>query len=143
MWLVADIEFKGQSFTLTDEVSEFALLEFADAAAAGQDGDTLQGMASMLRLVRECIAPDEWARFRALASTEKAKVADLLPIIQTAMSGAAERPTGQPSDSSDGLTSTPQRSESTPDAPVTDRLSGRPDLQLMVAAEREAKALAG
>lgn len=140
---MTSVEFKGEQFEVCDEISEFALLEFADAASQGMDGDTMEGMGAMLRLVRECIVPGEWRRFRALASAEKAKVADLLPIIQAAMSGAAERPTGQPSDSSDGLSTIQPKSESTPAVPGSDRLSGRPDLLLMVSAEREARAVAG
>ena len=139
---MAEVELRGEKFALSEDgISEIALLDFAEAASEGQDGDTLQGMASIKKLMRELIAPNDWGRFWAHARATRATVADdLMPVIKSAMEQMAERPTGRPSDSSDGPSNTPPKSVSTPAEPVTDRFSGRPDLQLMIAEERKAQA---
>lgn len=119
--------FFGETFNLNPDVSEFALLEFAEAASDGQDGDTMQGLASLMRLVKECIAPDELKRFLTLARKKKAGAKELTEVIQSAFGDAAERPTGRPADSTDGPSVTLAKSESSSDATVS-RLASRPDL---------------
>lgn len=150
------VEFFGETFTLSPDVSEFALMEFAEAAADGVDGDTMQGMASMLRLILDCLAepepvvetaedgtetvvpqPSERARFRAVARKNRAAAKDLMPVIQAAFEGKAERPTGRSSDSSDGPGSTGPKSGSNSAVKGLERLAGRPDLQIAVVRTRE------
>lgn len=128
---MATVELFGDTFKLNAEVSEFALMEFAEAASSGQDGDTMQGFASTLRFVRECIDPDDLGRFTAAARKNKAKITDLLVVIKASFEQETERPTSRPSDSSDGPSSIEPKSGSNVDDKVS-RLAGRPDLQLMV-----------
>ena len=131
------VDFFGETFTLNPDVSEFALLEFADAASSGQDGDTMEGLASLLRLTRECIATDEVQRFSAVARKNRAKASDLLVVIQAAFGEATERPTGRPADSSDGPTVIEPKSE--PKRVVSlSQFAGRPDIQLGLQREMEA-----
>lgn len=127
------VEFYGEKFTLAESISEFALMEFAEAAADGEDGDTMQGMASMLRLIRGCIVDDDWAGFRKLARENRADTEALLPVLKAAMEQAADRPTMRSSDSSGGPRDTPERSVSLPADPGTELFAGRPDLQLALA----------
>lgn len=130
------VEFHGDTFALNDEVSQFAMLEFAEAAAEGQDGDTMQGLASLMRLVKECIAPSDLKRFLACARKHKSGAEELTAIIQAAFEDQTERPTGRPGDSSPGPSSTPAKSESSSDVKVSESLptSGRirPDLALVL-----------
>lgn len=102
-------EFKGQTFRLNPDPSEYAFLEFAAAAAEGQDGNTLEGMASLLRFVLELVHEDDRDRFRRLARRERASTDDLLEFMGLKAEADAERPTERSSDSSDGPTSTPQK----------------------------------
>jgi len=134
---MSTVEFFGEQFTLSGEISEFALLEFADAADSGGDGDSMAGMAAILRLLRECVAEDDWARFRKTARTKKAKSDDLLTVIKAAMEAQTEHPTGRPSDSSDGPAAIEPKSEPKPDDRVSQLFPGRPDLQLAVARARQ------
>jgi hypothetical protein len=128
---MASVQFLGESFELRPKVSEYALLKFARAAAAGEDGDTMEGMASMLRLLEKCIVPADWRRFDRLADEKDATAEQIMDVIKAAFEQVAERPTSLPSDSSDGQISTEPKSES--NSAVKDSvLSGRPDLQLAV-----------
>jgi hypothetical protein len=128
---MAAVEFLGESFELRPKVSEYALLKFARAAAAGEDGDTMEGMASMLRLLEKCIVPADWRRFDRLADEKDATAEQIMDVIKAAFEQVAERPTALPSDSSDGQITTEPKSES--NSAVKDSvLSGRPDLQLAV-----------
>jgi hypothetical protein len=128
---MASVQFLGESFELRPKVSEYALIKFARAAAAGEDGDTMEGMASMLRLLEKCIVPKDWHRFDRLADEKDATTEQIMAVIKVALEQVAERPTALPSDSSDGQITTEPKSES--NSAVKDSvLSGRPDLQLAV-----------
>lgn len=131
---MAQVEFFGETFAVNDDVNPFALLEFAEAAADGQDGETLEGLASVLRLAVECIAEPEGesqrARFRAVARKNRADVSALVPVIREAIMAKAERPTGRQSDSSDGPPATAPKSESNISDKVAVLFPGRPDMQL-------------
>lgn len=147
----ATVEFFGETYALTGAVSEFALLEFAEAAADGQDGDTMQGMASIMRLLRDCIAKEPtvdedgtvvalgWASFRTAARANHASVErDLMPVIQQAFEAQADRPTGRPSDSSDGPALTAPSAASPSADRGMEHFRGRPDLQLQLIQGRKA-----
>lgn len=129
------IEFYDETFTLADEVSEIALMEFAEAASDGVDGDTMEGLAAMWRLVKECVAPADLKRFRTVARKNRAGSADLVQVIEATFTEVAERPTSRPSVSSDGPVRIGRKSESSSDDKVSEALSGRPDLLLAVSRE--------
>ncbi len=134
---MASVAFFGEDFGLAGEMSEFALLEFAEAAADGEDGDSMQGMAAILRLLRDCITPEDWPRFRKVARSNRAKSSDLLPVIQATMTAVAERPTGLPSDSSDGPVVIELKSEPSVDEKVWAIAGGRVDKYSMLMNARE------
>lgn len=129
---MAEVEFFGETFALASEVSEFAWMEFASAAADGQDGDTMQGYASMMTLLRACIEQKDWPRFRATARKNRASFESLLPVIQAVFEQQADLPTGGSSDSSDGPAVTVQKSEPSAADKASAAFPGRPDLQLAV-----------
>jgi hypothetical protein len=152
--LVAEVEFYGETFTLAGEFSEFALMEFAEAAEMGAEGG-MSSMAAMLRLVLDCIAPGadspehakaradaiangdpdpgdqqpEHKRFRQLARKNRAKAEQLMDVLKAAMEAAAERPTGQPADSSTGPASIEAKSGNDAVDRVVRAFPGRPDIQ--------------
>jgi hypothetical protein len=132
-----EVQFFGESLRLNPDVSEFALMEFAEAASEGQDGDTLEGMASLLRLVTEVIHPDDRKKFRTIARKNKAAATDLMKVLGTPVEDEAERPTVRSSDSSDGPVSIAPKSEPSAEDKVSLHLASRPDL--VVAARRARK----
>ncbi|GAC1376341.1 MAG: hypothetical protein NVSMB4_05040 [Acidimicrobiales bacterium] len=136
------VEFFGTALRLNPEgVSEFALMEFSTAASDGQDGDTSQGMASLYRLVVDCLDPQDVGQFKSLARKNRVKVADLMPIVEATFSVQAERPTGLPADSSDGQSASSIEASSASKPAARDSLEevlpGRPDLQLAVQRSRQ------
>jgi hypothetical protein len=136
-------QFKGETYRINQDVSEWAFMEFAEAASEGQDANTLQGMASLLRFVLELVHPDERDAFRAHARKSRASTDDLLEFLLGKPAADAERPTGRSSDSSDGPTSTAPKPAANSDgsgSAVTGLalLRTRPDLALIVHEARQA-----
>lgn len=139
----ATAEFKGETFRLNDELNEYAVLEFLEVAEDGADGNEVHGAAALLRFVKELIHPDDRARFSAVARRERAKAQDLVEFLMGKVAADAERPTGRPSDSSGGPTTTDLRSGVSFDGKVSPpsglaRLRQRPDLALIVEGSRRA-----
>lgn len=130
--------FFGEEFNLADEVSEWALMEFAESAEAAEH-ETLAAAAAIMRLLKEVVAPEDWVRFRSVARKNKAGVDDCLPLVVAVWEGKTVRPTERPADSSDGPSSTEPRSMSDSAARAIDLLPGRPDLQRLVLLTQEAK----
>jgi len=128
---VAEVHLWGESFHLVDEPSEFAFLEFAEASE-DIDSSKLAALAAVMRLLRETIADQDWARFRASARKNKAKIEDLLPVLVSVFIGGDVRPTGRPSGSSDGSEATGASSEDGVSSEALSLLGGRPDLQRIV-----------
>ena len=135
---MTSVEFFGESFDLNAEVSEFALMEFAEAAADGLDADAMAGMAAMMRLIKECVVKADVARFLKSARKNRASSKDLLPILKAMFQQVTERPTGLPSDSSDGQSVIVPSSVVSAVDKGLERLAGRPDLQLAVLHTRSA-----
>jgi hypothetical protein len=135
---MTSVEFFGESFDLNAEVSEFALMEFAEAAADGLDANAMAGMAAMMRLIKECVVTDDVARFLKSARKNRASSKDLLPILKAMFQQVTERPTGLPSDSSDGQSVIVPSSVVSAVDKGLERLAGRPDLQLAVLHTRSA-----
>lgn len=136
---MADLEIFGEKFRPSGEPpSEFALMEFAEALDEIEE-NAAPGLAACMRLLRQAIHPDDWARFRTAARKHRAKVDELLPVALSAFQDAVDRPTGPPSDSSDGQEDTEVSSTGDSSLRVIHRLEhqGRPDLALQVLRTQE------
>lgn len=127
------VEFFGETFHLNEKVPKFALMEFAEAATSGAADSQIQTWGTMLRLSLACIAPEEESRFRGVARSNPCEEDDLTDIFKSALSQSTERPTSRLSDSSDGPADTGRKSASNSASKGSERLAGRPDLQLAVA----------
>ena len=131
----ATFTYFGEELEYAEEFPAFEYAEFAEALAEDEISD-MRATGVALRLAVACVAEKDRGRFRKLSRTNRAKVNDWLRVYLDFTADAAERPTGQPTDSSDGPTSTAQSSESEPVATVTpigqDR-PVRPDLALAAA----------
>ena len=108
----------GEELAYATEWPEFEEAEF-HAARAEVDLDPAMATGYALRLALACVAESDRGRFRELSRKNRAKIADWVEVYRNFTAEAAERPTGEPTGSSDGLDSTPKNSESEPVASVT------------------------
>ena len=136
--MAGTVEFFGETLALAESVSEIALMEFAEAADSGGDGDTMEGRAAMFRLVKSCVADDDVKRFLTVARKNRATSAELLEVLKAAFTQVTERPTGLPADSSDGQQIIEPKSDASSGDRGLELLNGRPDLQLAVLRQRSA-----
>lgn len=134
------VEFFGERFTIADRIGLMPLMRFAKVAQAGVDSADLAGLAAMYDLLEQCLAEDEWRRFQVCADKNRADGEQLMGVVAEVMGKLSARPTSRPSGSSDGPSIIEPRSEAGSSSAVMDRLSGRPDLQLMVMRAQEARA---
>lgn len=146
---MSDVEFFGGRFQVAERVGLMPLMRFAKVAKSGVDSDDMAGLAAMYDLLEQCIAPADWQRFQDAADKARADGEELMKVVQTAIELISARPTGRPSDSSDGPQITPQRSGSGRDSSAEESLrvvreleaAGRPDkAQFVVMAMRERSA---
>lgn len=132
MLLVASIDFFGEQFTLhPDGLNETAFMLFSRAARDADDGDVDnagESLAAIMDMAESCIADDEQRKFVKVALKKRAKSTDYMPIIQALGEAGAERPTGRPSDSSSGPTSTEQSAVQSYDAKLWEASNGRVDI---------------
>ena len=131
---MSDLDFAGETFRLADKIGLMPLMRFAHVSRRGVDSNDMEGLAAIYDLLKQCLADEEWARFEDHATAVRADGDDLLGVVSQAIEAIAERPTKEPSDSSDGPTRMSGSSTDGSSSPVIDRLveRGRPDLALFV-----------
>lgn len=137
---MATFDYFGEQITYADEFPDFEYAEFAEALAEDEISN-VKATGVALRLAVACVAETDRSRFRKLSRQHRAKQDDWLRVFRDWTAEEAERPTGQPTDSSAGPTSIPETSESEPVASVTPIASERPvraDLALAAARSRTA-----
>jgi hypothetical protein len=104
-----------EEFAFSPEVDPFAITEFAEAMDDDVDSEGLRGIAVAWRLALSCVAEDDRKRFRSVSRKNKAKAIDYLAVFRDWTAEVTERPTGSPTDSSDGRALTVVSSESQPE----------------------------
>ena len=127
----------GEQFSYAEEFPAFEYAEFQEALSEDEvDDGRATGVA--LRLAVACVAEADRGRFRKVSRSNRAQVKDWLAVYRDWTAEVTERPTGEPTDSLDGLDGTPKNSESEPAATVTSltERAPRPDLALAVARSR-------
>lgn len=102
--------FFGETFEVADRVGAMPLLRFASVAEQGTQAEDLAGLAAMHELLRDCLASGEWPRFQKVAADNKASAEELMAVCGAVYQAVTGRPTRQPSDSSDGLSTTGESS---------------------------------
>lgn len=136
---MSTVEFFGETFTLNTSVSADAMTEFAQASSdASTNKLTMAAMVTVRDLVWDCIVPSELERFKTVSKQNRASVDDWMEILDATVAHETGRPTGRPSDSSDGPPVTEPKSVVSYDDRGLERLAGRPDLQLAVLHTRSA-----
>lgn len=138
---MADVEFFGEKLKLHPQgASAFAFMEFGEAATAGADADSFGGIGVQLRLIDSGLADEEQvAKFRQLARKNRAESEHLLPLVKAVVGAMSERPTSQPSDSSDGPADIEPKSDPSSDDKILELVGGRVDKLAMVKEAQAAK----
>lgn len=93
------VTFEGEKFAIADRVGLMPLMEFAYHANSGLDTSDMEALAAIYEMLKDCIRPDEWDRFRAHAKKTKADAETLMPVVQQTVELLTARPTGQESGS--------------------------------------------
>jgi len=115
---MATFTYFGEDFAYSEEFPAFEYAEFQEALSEDEiDDGRATGVA--LRLAVACVAESDRGRFRKVSRQHRAKVDDWLRVYRDWTAEATERPTGRPTDSSDGPTPAPENSGSQPVASVT------------------------
>lgn len=138
-------EFKGQHFEPPDHINQRRVNRLGvlarQAKAAEKSGNEeaaaelmMDYMAAVEDLVTMCLRQEDVERFDALCDDQGVSDEELQRFVGEQVRDVAGRPTSPSSDSSDGQTSTPPKSEGGSYLRVVQRLEdeGRPDVALMV-----------
>lgn len=117
------------TFTIIDGTpSAFPLMELANAVENNIDDASFEAMAAMYGMLKACIVPDDWGRFRKVTQSSQADWDDVWPIAQGVYELVTARPTRGSSESPDGPqptgTTSTAGSPSPTDPPSVD-LSGK------------------
>jgi hypothetical protein len=123
------IDFMGERMRLREKIGLMPLMAFAQASKQGGDTGDMEALASLYRLLRSCIAADDWAKFEDHAEKMAAEADDLLAVVGSAIEAVTARPTRRPAVSSAGPQTTspnsnvPQPSSDLPDGPMGELVS--------------------
>jgi len=138
----------GTVIRVNPGAGELELVDFMRRASkldVGEDmenlPDNVEALDVTVDFLQRQIHPDDWDVFWDLAKTNRQGTKDLLEVAMTITEKIATFPTGQPSDSSDGQSTTGTRSPDGSSSLTTkalDLLPGRPDLQMAVVRAQEA-----
>ena len=139
-----DFEYFELTVRVNPSASKAALTEFLAEAGDTDVQDEIRQAQVIMRLLHECVHPDDWDAFWKVATRERQDPAeDLMPLCNSIMEAITDFPTGRSSASPAGQSTTPPRSVvdlPSPDAPGLSptalhaiRLTpGRPDLQVAI-----------
>ena len=130
----------GETIRVNPELGELDYIEFL-SVAGGVGVEDVASLGLVKGFAQMCIAPDDFERFWALARKNRQKVDQVFKVLQAIVEATVDLPTAQPSDSSAGLTNTDTSSLAVLPSQIQERLSGRPDLQLVVTKAQEAQAV--
>lgn len=104
----SDAHKEGRMFSIADRVGLLPLAEFAFHANSGMDTGDMGALAAIYEMLKDCIEPKEWDKFRAYAKEIKADVEDLMDVVNQTTELLTARPTerqsgySQPSPSTSG-----------------------------------------
>jgi hypothetical protein len=77
------VTFLDDVYRIADKVGLMPMMKFAHASSSTQlDTGDMEGLAAIYEMLKDCIHPDDWARFERDAITKKAEADDLLPVVR-------------------------------------------------------------
>jgi hypothetical protein len=135
-----EFDYFGETVRVHPNMTDLALIELAEMmTAVGEENGGIARLGLVKGMLRSMIHPDDLDRMWKLAVDNRQTIDDVMPVVQAIIVAAAERPTKQPSDSSDGLPTTAPSSTDDSSSRALRLLEGRPDLQVAVLRAREAR----
>lgn len=133
---MSEVDFCGEKFLLTDP-GHYVMQDMLELAESGTDSEDAAAFRAITSFIAACMDEDDYARWEAVARKNRSTGEAMIRLV---MEGLTARPTERPSGSSDGPTATAVNSTGDSSSRAAARLSGRPDLQLMVLRAQEARA---
>ena len=100
------VDLLGKSYAVADKVGAMPLLRFAHLAKKGVDSMDLEGLDAVYTMLRSVFTDEAWSEFEQDASAARLDGDDLLAVVQKAIELIAARPTGLPSESPAGQSTT-------------------------------------
>lgn len=91
---------------VSGQVSLLPVMEFANALYATDEVEEMKALSACYDMLKWCIEPDDWARFRRAALKAGAGLDDLYGLSQAVWQSVSGSPTGGPSASPDGPSNT-------------------------------------
>lgn len=139
---VLDVTFGwfGAQLRVNPELSELSALDFAERAMT-VDEDSPEAFVMVKDQFRAYVHQDDFAEFWSLTQKNRLGLGDLLEFMKRLVGGLTERPTMQPSVSSDGPPSMPENSKDDSSTRVIRQMEeqGRPDLAWVYEMAREGR----
>lgn len=126
----------GETVRVNPDLSDLAMVDFVETGVAIQAMDGKGGLLALKDMLRSLVHPEDFDRLWELAKANRQQIDDLDALAEAIVVSVTGRPTEQPSDSSDGLPTTPDDSSSR----ALRLLDGRPDLQMAIVRAQEAQA---
>ena len=134
---VIAFDYFGEEIHAVPGLSDLHYLDFLEEASDTTPDDP-KSWGFIKNFAKACIGED-FERFWLLARQHGQTGVDVHDVLNKVIEAASGRPTGLPSDSSDGQSSTVARSTGSSSS-LAARLEGRPDLELLVFRTQEARA---
>lgn len=139
---VEDVTFGyfGQKLHANPELTDLDYIDFLEIAG-GLDVDNVESLRVIKDFARLCVREDDFDAFWSTARKNRQQAQDIFPVLQAIVETIADRPTGQPSDSSDGQQSTAGKSEDVSSSRALQLVpADRDDLHYFIKRTQEAKA---
>lgn len=114
------LDFCDEKFKIDTSVGGMPLLEFADAAANGVDASEMAGLAAMHSMIKDCLEPGEWDRFRQCAKKNKAPISLLMEVCSSIYAALSARPITTDSSSPVGSLTSGSGQDSKPTSSLSD-----------------------
>lgn len=106
-------EFYGETFEISPTVGVMPLLTFAHAAMSGLDTSEVEGMAAMYDMLRDCLSPVDWQRFKKVATDNRADGEVMLEVCRAVYGVVSGKDSSTPQTSTNGQSKTSRKSKST------------------------------
>ena len=95
------IDFKGNTYKISESVSLFALMRFARAAESGINVMDFRALAALHAFLQDCFDAEDWGRFQEdMITASDTSAEELLDVATKVIEKLTSRPTVQPSVSS-------------------------------------------
>lgn len=124
-------EYFGETIRANPDLSQLDYVDFLHIAG-GLDVDNPVSFGAIKDFASVCIVAEDFPRFWKLAKKHRQDIDDLFGVCTSVMEAVTERPTGLPSGSADGPTSTGSRFEDGDLSRALKAVEGRADLELFV-----------